>query len=32
MDKIKIGDHVYSYIFGPDSSAQVVSVEINENG
>ena len=32
MDKIKIGDHVYSHIFGPDSSGQVVSVEINENG
>lgn len=32
MDKIKVGDHVYSHIFGPDSSGQVVSVEINENG
>lgn len=32
MDKIKVGDHVYSHILGPDSSGQVVSVEINENG
>ena len=32
MDKIKVGDHVYSHIFGPDSSGQVVSVETNENG
>ena len=32
MDKIKIGDYVYSHIFGPDSSGQVVSVETNENG
>ena len=32
MDKIKIGDHVYSNILGPDSSGQVVSVETNENG
>ena len=32
MDKIKIGDHVYSHIFGHDSSGQVVSMEINENG
>ena len=31
MDKIKVGDHVYSHIFGPDSSGQVVSVETNEN-
>lgn len=32
MDKIKVGDHVYSHIFGPDSSGQVVSVETNKNG
>ena len=32
MDKIKIGDHVYSHILGPDSSGKVVSVETNENG
>lgn len=32
MDKIKIGDHVYSHILGPDSSGQVINVEINENG
>ena len=32
MDKIKVGDHVYSHILGPDSSGQVVSVETNENG
>ena len=32
MDKIKVGDHVYSHIFDPDSSGQVVSVETNENG
>lgn len=29
MDKIKIGDHVYSHIFGPDSYGKVVSVETN---
>ena len=32
MDKIKIGDHVYSHILGPDSSGKVVNVEANENG
>lgn len=32
MDKIKIGDYVYSHILSPDSSGQVVSVETNENG
>ena len=32
MDKIKIGDYVYSHILGPDSSGKVVSVETNENG
>ena len=32
MDKIKVGDNVYSHIFDPDSSGQVVSVETNENG
>ena len=30
MDKIKIGDHVYLHILGPDSSGKVVSVETNE--
>ena len=32
MDKIKIGDHVYLHILGPDSFGKVVSVETNENG
>ena len=32
MDKIKVGDHVYSHILGHDSSGKVVSVETNENG
>lgn len=32
MDKIKIGDHVYSHVLGPDSSGQVINVETNENG
>ena len=32
MDKIKIGDYVYSHILGHDSSGKVVSVETNENG
>ena len=32
MDKIKIGDHVYLHILGPDSFGKVVSVETNKNG
>ena len=32
MDKIKIGDYVYSHILDTDSSGKVVSVETNENG
>lgn len=31
MDKIKVGDHVYSHTLGPDSFGKVVSVEINKN-